>query len=203
MKKIYSSVNFEAIAEKIKKGCIGVLPTDTNYGLVANPFDEKACQMLFEVKQRDYGKPLTLFVANPNDIFKYIDCTLDEKKKIESMIEAHWPGPLGIIANKNKKNAPDNAFFDKDTISMVCNKNEILRKIIHSLGGPIGMTSANISGEVIDGLIDADMAKNRFNTKIDFFVEDDSDAKETTTSGTIVKIHNGIVETLRQGDIYV
>jgi tRNA threonylcarbamoyl adenosine modification protein (Sua5/YciO/YrdC/YwlC family) len=198
-----TTINFEAIAEKLRNGLVGIVPTDTNYGLVANPFDEDACRKLFEVKQRDYGKPLTMFVAEPNDIFKYIECTPEEKEKIKSMVQKHWPGALGIIANKHKENAPYNPFFDKHTISMVCNKNETLREIIRALGGPIGMTSANISGEVIDGLIDADMAKIRFKNKIDFFVEDNFDQKETTTSGTIVKISNGVVETLRQGDVYV
>ena len=57
--KILSAPLDEA-AERIKKGGLVAVPTETVYGLAGNGLDEEAVKQIYEVKGRPQIKPLSL-----------------------------------------------------------------------------------------------------------------------------------------------
>jgi L-threonylcarbamoyladenylate synthase len=81
-------------AELLKHGKIGVMPTDTLYGLLASAFDERAIRRVYEVKKRNPIKKCITLIASLNDL-KLFGVILTEKQ-IE-VLNLFWPGPVSII----------------------------------------------------------------------------------------------------------
>ena len=72
-----------------------------------------------------------------------------------------------------------------------------------AVGGPLALTSANISGTSIDGLVSAALAAELFGDKIEVFVPAVDSDTNTTQSSTIVSLLGGSLNVVRQGDIVV
>ncbi|HEO71653.1 MAG TPA: hypothetical protein ENN80_10350, partial [Candidatus Hydrogenedentes bacterium] len=54
----------EEAAQAIRNAEVVAYPTETVYGLGADPFSEEAVRRLFGAKGRDWGKPVLLIVAD-------------------------------------------------------------------------------------------------------------------------------------------
>src|SRR5271167_2686706 len=50
------------VAEKIRSGQVLGMPTDTFYGLAADPFNLHAVDRVYEIKNRSRHKPLSLLI---------------------------------------------------------------------------------------------------------------------------------------------
>ena len=59
-----------AAARIIKKGGVVALPTETVYGLAANPFSIRATRKIFKIKGRSEKKPLLILIGNRNDVYR-------------------------------------------------------------------------------------------------------------------------------------
>jgi len=57
-----SKENLEKIKKILENGGIGIIPTDTIYGLCANGLDKNLIKKIYKIKKRDFNKPLVLFV---------------------------------------------------------------------------------------------------------------------------------------------
>ena len=74
-------------------GGVIAFPTDTAYGLGADPFNEGAVRRIFEMKGRAETKPILVLVdsiAMANSIAILSDTAL-------TLAERFWPGPLTMI----------------------------------------------------------------------------------------------------------
>lgn len=71
-------------------------PTDTCYGLAANAYDEKAIKKIYEIKGRDFNKPLIWAVRDINQLQEIAELT--EMGKI--LFQKYFPGPLTLVLNK-------------------------------------------------------------------------------------------------------
>ena len=58
-------VSVEELLKKDIKGCVVCFPTDTVYGVGALVDDLDAIKKIYELKERDYSKPLA--ILTPND----------------------------------------------------------------------------------------------------------------------------------------
>ncbi len=84
----------------LKAGGIIAYPTETFYGLGVSADNTKAIERLFEVKQRDKGKPISILIANADQVFHWAK---DIGKLEQTLMDHFWPGPLTIVfwAKKN------------------------------------------------------------------------------------------------------
>ena len=83
----------EQILSFLRGGGVIAFPTDTAYGLGADPFNEGAVRRIFEMKGRAETKPILVLVdsiAMANSIAKLSDTAL-------TLAERFWPGPLTMI----------------------------------------------------------------------------------------------------------
>ncbi|MCX6712488.1 MAG: L-threonylcarbamoyladenylate synthase, partial [Candidatus Vogelbacteria bacterium] len=117
----------ENIAKILKHGGVGVLPTDTLYGLVGRALDKKAVAKIKRLKNRSAGKPFIILISSLKDLVKF-GIKLD--KKTESFLMSVWPGPVSVIINKIAFRWPKNKFL-----------NNLIKKT-----GPIVAPSANPEG---------------------------------------------------------
>lgn len=177
------------------KGKLICFPTDTVYGVGFLFNDEIACQKLYEIKKRDFKKPLANLASSVDDIIPYIDECSDSVMK---MIKKYWPGALTIIFNKNQN---QNILINKDvkTIGFRVPNSQIALKILKKFG-IMATTSVNLSGDA--PLNDYQEIIKYFGNQIDYIIEDDNEIKSNVSS-TVVEVVNNKINILRQGDIII
>jgi L-threonylcarbamoyladenylate synthase len=56
------------IAERIKQGEIGVIPTDTIYGIVCSAFNKNSVEKLYKIRKRNKDKPMIILIGSVNDL---------------------------------------------------------------------------------------------------------------------------------------
>lgn len=133
--------NLIRAAEMIKSGEIVAFPTETVYGLGADGLNEQAREKIYRVKGRPQDKPLTLHVAN----LEQVERVAKISELAEKLFEKFCPGPLTIILPK-AENLPE--FVAKKNVGIRFPDNEIALKLIKISGCPIATPSANISGQI-------------------------------------------------------
>jgi L-threonylcarbamoyladenylate synthase len=177
--------------EILKRGGVGVIPTDTVYGLVCSAFDEEAILRMFEIKGRDENKPPVVLIGDKKDLEKF-GAEISEKAKI--LMTKFWPGPVSIILPIKK----DLAYLDKGLgLAIRLPDDEKLRNILKQTG-PLATTSANPAGK--PPAKNGEEAKKYFKNKVDFY-ENGCDLSQTAS--TLVRVKSGKVEVLRQGSVEI
>lgn len=135
------SVLFDAAA-LIRKGGVVAIPTDTFYGLAADPFDPKAVFRLFEIKGRESSKPILLLISG----LKMLPSLVEEVSPLaEKVIGRFWPGPLTLIFKASKR-LPDRLTGGTGTVGVRFPNAALPIRLIDQVGFPITATSANRSG---------------------------------------------------------
>src|SRR6185437_10237957 len=81
-------------ADQIRAGEVLGMPTDTFYGLAADPFNLRAVERVYEIKSRSRHKPLSLLIEGVEQAEQLAKPLPDEFYKLA---EKFWPGPLTII----------------------------------------------------------------------------------------------------------
>lgn len=176
------------LIEQIRGGAIGVLPTDTIYGVVAAASSEKAVARLYELKSRE-KKPGTVIAA---DIDQLVD--LGIPRRYLKAVEQYWPGPVSIEIPH------DIGYLNQETgrqaFRIVDDENvkQLLTKT-----GPLVTSSANAPGE--PPAVDLRQAKDYFEDKVDFYA-DGGDLSDRPPS-TIIRIVDDAVEVVRQGAVKI
>ena len=132
--------NLIRAGEMIRAGELVAFPTETVYGLGADGLNATAREKIYLAKGRPSDKPLTLHVANLNQVEQVAKISASAEK----LFEKFCPGPLTIILQK-QKNLPD--FVAKKTVGIRFPDNEIALKLIKFSNCPIAAPSANISGQ--------------------------------------------------------
>ncbi|TAK06551.1 MAG: threonylcarbamoyl-AMP synthase [Candidatus Manganitrophaceae bacterium] len=131
-----------AAAALIRKGGVVAIPTDTFYGLAADPFNLKVVRRLFEIKGRDSSKPILLLISG----LQMLPSLVEEVSPLaEKLIGRFWPGPLTLIF-KASKQLPDLLTGGTGTIGVRFPNAPLPIRLIDQVGFPITATSANRSG---------------------------------------------------------
>ncbi|RWR01430.1 hypothetical protein ED28_13125 [[Pantoea] beijingensis] len=183
----------------LKRGDVVLVPTDTNYALAADPWNSEACKKIYDLKKRDRQKPLTLFVAQPDQVWDYIDVSQVLHRDALNKLIAVMPGALNLVVPASDK-VPLNPYLKPESVSLVCNHQRVLQQVIALFGRPLGMSSANLSGEESGCLIDIDAARQTFGTRVGYILPA-SQRPVTTLSSTIVSLLGKEITILRKGDI--
>lgn len=131
----------EAI-DVLAEGGVVLYPTDTVYGLGANIFDNKAVRRVFEIKQRNLLKPLSILVSDVRAIDLVAKVSLAQRKVIDS----HLPGPYTFILDK-RNTVPRVVTSGSKFVGVRVPDNEIACGLASIF--PITTTSANLSDEEV------------------------------------------------------
>ncbi|MFN3532507.1 MAG: L-threonylcarbamoyladenylate synthase [Candidatus Brocadia sp.] len=178
------SRHIEAAAQALRAGQLVAFPTETVYGLGAHRDNVKAVERIYKVKKRLEEKRLTLMIADPDDVKKYVDHFSNTAKRL---MESFWPGALAIIFPL--KNGSD--------ISIRLPDNTVARDLIRAAKVPIVTTSANISG--YPPSTDAQQVLMDFRGKIPIIL--DGGSTRFRSPSTVLRLKDDTFEILRQGII--
>ncbi|GAA2179526.1 hypothetical protein GCM10009785_06500 [Brooklawnia cerclae] len=132
---------FDAAARAIGQGRCIVLPTDTVYGIGADPFDPDAVQGLLNAKQRGRDMPPPVLIAEPAMLRALVDSVPDSA---ERLVSAFWPGALTLICKAQSELRMDLG-TTHGTIAVRVPDDRNARDLLRHTG-PLAVSSANISG---------------------------------------------------------
>jgi len=79
------------LVEMLRAGAIGVLRTDTLYGIVALATNESAVERVYAVKNRTSTKSPIVLIADQSQMFEPAPATLKD------VLGELWPGPNSVI----------------------------------------------------------------------------------------------------------
>jgi len=127
-------------ASVVKAGGLVIYPTDTVYGLGADPFNEDAVERVFEAKRRE-AKPMPVLVSSIEAARRLV--AVDEVA--EKLMRAFWPGALTIVLPSLGK-LPKRVSAGLSSLGVRMPSHEVALRLIEACGGVLIGTSANISG---------------------------------------------------------
>lgn len=188
--QIFDSLVSDQLITAIKNGAVGVMPTDTVYGLVCDARNEAAVARLYALKSREH-KPGTLIAA---DIEQVVG--LGIKRRYLTAVDKFWPGPISVVI-------PTGLELDylRQGIQGLAVRIPALPKLqaLLKTTGPLITTSANFPGEPPANTVPE--AQAYFGDHVDYYVEGGN--LSGNVPSTVVRIVDDAIEVLRQGVVKV
>jgi L-threonylcarbamoyladenylate synthase len=168
------------------------MPTDTLYALTAAADDDAAVRRVFEIKGRQEGRPLPLFVSG----LEMASRIAQFNEMASKLASRFWPGQLTIVVPK-RQNYDSEALAGSPTVGLRAPDNEIARAIVEALDAPLTGTSANLSGG--PDPVTAEDVRDQLGDRIDLIL--DAGACAHGIGSTIVDCTGDSPVILRQGAI--
>src|SRR6202046_2606108 len=129
-------------AEQIQAGEVLGMPTDTFYGLAADPFNLRAVERVYDIKTRSRHKPLSLLIES-TDQAEELAKPLPEE--FYALARKFWPGPLTIIVKAGSR-LPLKVTANTRNVALRVPNAKIPLAVVTAAAIPITATSANLSG---------------------------------------------------------
>ena len=129
-------------AQFILRGELVAIPTDTFYGIAADPFNLKAVGQIYRVKGRPETRALPILV---NSIAQAVSLARDVPYNFHKLAAKFWPGPLTLLVEASTL-IPLKVTAHTGYVALRWPKSPIVCALIDLVKGPVTGTSANISG---------------------------------------------------------
>lgn len=183
------TINRDEAAQRLLAGGVGVIPTDTVYGLAARAADPAAVARLYALKRREH-KPGTIIAANTDQLL-----ALGVSAAHVDRVKGVWPGSVSVETPLG----PELAYLHQETgrqgFRVVAD--QALRQLLE-VTGPLVTSSANQPGEDVSVVLD--QAWRYFGDSVDFYV-DGGDLSGKLPSTLIAIGDDGRVEVIREGAV--
>jgi len=177
----------------IERGEIVSIPTDTVYGLSADPFNLSAVERVFQVKGRPETRALPILV---NSIEQAGTLMRDIPDAFLTLAHKFWPGALTLVVDATRR-VPLKVTGNTGRVAVRWPASRIASDLIEAAGGPITGTSANLSGH--PSCTNANDLARQLGDRLSLIL----DAGETggTLTSTIVGLDNDNWSIIREGAI--
>jgi L-threonylcarbamoyladenylate synthase len=132
-----------AAVAALRGGGVVAFPTETFYGLAADPRSASAITKIFSLKARPPDQPLPLIAADTAQVAEQVG-TLTP---LAARLASHgWPGALTLVIPASPRLCED-VHLSTGKVAVRVPANAVARLMARCAGHPITATSANISGE--------------------------------------------------------
>jgi L-threonylcarbamoyladenylate synthase len=165
---VYADSFDETIVSLLKKGGVGVVRTDTLYGLIASATNESAVERVFTIKGRHNHKSPIVMISGIDQLFDPVDDNTREQ------LEEFWPGKNSVILPSEK--APAWITRGNQSVAYRLPDDKALQELI-AQAGPVIAPSANPQGEKPAMTIEE--AENYFGDNVDFYIDGGTVTDET------------------------
>jgi len=172
----------------LKRGGIGVVLTDTIYGILGSALNPKTVEKIYEVKGRDKNKPLIILISSLSDLELF---RIKITSELTRTLNQYWPGKVSIILSCPQKEF-EYLHRGENCLAFRFPKDKRLINLLQKTG-PLVAPSANPQGK--DPARSIKEAKEYFGGKVDFYEE--GKLKDSKPS-TLIKIVGDRVEILRK-----
>ena len=182
--------NIQKAIACIKNEEVVGIPTETVYGIGADPLSQAAVDKIFNLKERDENKPLSILVHSFHDLIK-----LKIISKVPEIVELYWPGPLTIIVESELNFVDGVGTKNPNSIGVRVPDNELTLELLKKTG-PLAVTSANISGQ--EDITNERDAEAVFGDKIDHYLQGSA---LHGSGSTIVDFRDEEFKVIREGPL--
>lgn len=173
----------------LKEGLVGVIPTDTIYGLLGSALNKKAVEKIYKLKKRNSQKPMIVLIASQDDLKKF-EVKINSWQK--SVLEKYWPGKISFILK-----CPSQKFSylhcKTNTLAFRMSAKKELLKLL-SIAGPLVAPSANWEG--FKPATSISQARRYFDKKV-FYL---NAGKINKKPSTLIDLTENKLKVLREGD---
>jgi L-threonylcarbamoyladenylate synthase len=128
----------------IMRGEVIAYPTETFYGLGADPSNAAAIERIYAIKGRRAGEALPL-IAQDVDVLVELGAPLPRLAR--QLAETFWPGALTLVLPIASGRFPEALTAGGSTIAVRVPNHPVARAIASIAGGLVTSTSANRSGQ--------------------------------------------------------
>ncbi|MCH8070624.1 MAG: threonylcarbamoyl-AMP synthase [Proteobacteria bacterium] len=132
----------ETIQSVLDSGGVIAFPTDTFYGLGADPFNPEAISKIFRIKQRPADKPLLVLIHSPDQVDRLTDQITPLAKLL---MRSFWPGSLTLLF-KAAPGLPSELTAGTGKVGVRLPAHLFTLQLLEGLDCPLTAPSANISG---------------------------------------------------------
>lgn len=160
MPQHFTDINDPELVQLIKNGAIGVIPTDTVYGLVAQASNPDAIKAHYAVKNRELA-PGTMIGPSVQS-FALLGFRQEQLDKVAH----YWPAPLSVVLDA--ANVSDYLKHKRPALPVRIPDDAKLQTLLEQTG-PLMTTSANRPGEPTSTSVDEAIAY--FGDSVDFYVD--------------------------------
>jgi L-threonylcarbamoyladenylate synthase len=182
-------------ADQIRSGEVLGMPTDTFYGLAADPFNLRAVDKVYEIKTRSRHKPLSLLIESI-DQAEELAKSLPEQFYI--LARKFWPGPLTIIVKAGSR-LPLKVTANTGNVALRVPNAAIPRAVVAAAAIPITATSANLSGA--SECTSAEQVRAQLHERIQIIVDGGTSPRDVASTIIDLSDDNGPWRIIREGAI--
>lgn len=175
--------------EILKRGGVGVLATDTIYGLVGQAQNRKTVERLYTLKERKNDKPFIILIADVADLDLFgVDYSVEEKGELLK----YWPGAVSVVASRL---APKFSYLKRSgrfPSFRLPNKRDLIAVLKQT--GPLVAPSANLAE--CPPATNIKTAEKYFGDKVDFYEDSGEVVGEPST---VIEFIEGKIKVWREG----
>jgi L-threonylcarbamoyladenylate synthase len=159
----------------LKEGAVGVIPTDTIYGICANAFNKKSVEKVYKLRKRNPNKSCIILISNFDNLKKFNVKLSSWQRKILKKI---CPGKISVVLGPLAFRLP---------------KEKLILDIL-KISGPLIAPSANWAG--CEPAKNIKEAKKYFGNKVFYLDRGDLISKPST----LINLGEKRVRILREGE---
>lgn len=191
MPALIDSNDLKEAAEKLRRGDVVAIPTETVYGLAASIGSEDGLKKIFSTKERPFFDPLIVHVASFEQARQV---TREWPPLADFLARWFWPGPLTIVLPKA---ATTSSLITSglDTVAVRYPAHPFAQELIRLTGTPLAAPSANKFGRTSPSTADHVRAEFPDVTVVD------GGPCEVGLESTVIAVTPGEIAILRPGGI--
>ena len=175
----------------IKRGRVVSVPTDTFYGLSADPYNLAAVERVFQVKGRAETKALPILI---NSVEQAVSLVREVPDVFLTLANKFWPGALTLVVEATHR-LPLKVTGNTGRVALRWADSRVVTALIEAVGGPVTGTSANLSG--FPSCTNADQIVQQLGDRLPLIL--DSGDTGGTIASTIVRIDGDEWSVVREG----
>jgi L-threonylcarbamoyladenylate synthase len=182
-------------ADQIRAGEVLGMPTDTFYGLAADPFNLRAVDRVYDIKTRSRHKPLSLLIES---VDQAEELAKDLPEEFYALARKYWPGPLTIIVRAGSR-LPLKVTANTGNVALRVPNARIPRAVVVAAAIPITATSANLSGA--SECTSAEQVRDQLQGRINIIVDGGTSPRDIPSTIVDLTDDNGHWRIIREGAI--
>jgi L-threonylcarbamoyladenylate synthase len=177
----------------IRRGELVAVPTDTFYGIAADPFNLSAVGNIYAVKGRPETRALPILI---NSTEQAILLARDLPYTFHKLAAKFWPGPLTLLVDA-ATSIPLKITAQTGQVALRWSKSAVVNALIDLVQGPVTGTSGNVSGQ--PACSNAVELLEQLGDRLPLIL--DGGQTPGNLASTIVKLHDGEWTVMREGVI--
>lgn len=137
--KLGHEASVKLASESLLNGHVIAVPTDTIYGIAGLAQNSEAIKRIYDIKHRNLTNPIAISVGSVRDFYKWSKVVVPQE-----LLEDLLPGPVTVVLERSSQLNPD-LNPGTELVGIRIPNHPFIIDLAQKCGGPIALTSANIS----------------------------------------------------------